>query len=63
MQRLIGHADEDGRSLLHAAAASGSAPLVGLCRHQVLKEVHLACNAATPCIALHRAMLDAFSIN
>ncbi len=29
LQRLIGRADEDGRSLLHAAASSGSVPLVG----------------------------------
>ena len=28
LQRLIGRADEDGRSLLHAAASSGSVPLV-----------------------------------
>ena len=28
LQRLIGRVDEDGRSLLHAAASSGSVPLV-----------------------------------
>ena len=28
LQRLISRTDEDGRSLLHAAASSGSAPLL-----------------------------------
>ena len=28
LQRLLGRTDEDGRSLLHAAASSGSAPLL-----------------------------------